>query len=272
MDALEANLAGRLRSAVRELGSALVAYSGGVDSALVLKVAADELGERALGVIGISPSLAPEDLTEARATADAIGARLCELPTNEFENESYAGNPLNRCYFCKAELYGKLRALAATEGFAAIADGFHLDDFGDVRPGQQAGRERGVRSPLAEAGFRKADVRALAKALGVPAWDRPAAPCLSSRVAFGMRVTPEVVATVAEAERRVRAIVPGLRDLRVRHLPGPEARIEADADRVADVTRAYAKLEAELKALGYRAVTVAVEGYRRGALSGAGRA
>ncbi|MEK7765931.1 MAG: TIGR00268 family protein, partial [bacterium] len=154
---LEAQAA-RLRAAILPYGSVLVAYSGGVDSALVLKAAVDALGPRALGVIGVSPSLSPEDLDAARSCARAMGAALRELRTAEFEDERYAANAPDRCYFCKSELYGRLAALAAAEGFAVVADGFHLDDLGDVRPGQRAGGERGVRSPLKDAGFRKADV------------------------------------------------------------------------------------------------------------------
>ncbi len=246
------------------MGSVLVAYSGGVDSALLLKVATDVLGDRSLGALGVSPSLSAEELACARRVAASIGARMREIPTREYEDERYAANPPERCYFCRGGLYDLLAPIAKAEGFAGIANGFQLDDEGDFRPGQRAGRERGVRSPLAEAGFHKTDVRVLARELGVPVWDKPAAPCLASRVAYGVRVTPEVVERVAEAERRVRALVPGLQDLRVRHLGGGEARVEVEPGRLAAVEAARPGVEAALRDLGY--ATVSVAGYRRGAL------
>jgi len=256
----------RLRGIVRGAGGMVVGYSGGVDSSLLLKVATMELKERAVGVIGVSPSLAPEELAEARETARAMGARYREVDAHELEVEDYARNPVNRCYWCKGEILGKLLAVAEEEGLPVVADGYNSEDAGDHRPGQQAARERGVASPLAEAGFTKADIRELARALGVPSWDKPARPCLASRIAYGVRITRDLLERVGEAERKVRAAVPRAREVRVRHLADGSARVEVEPAAVDQATAARELIVRELAALGYEKVEVDPKGYRRGAL------
>jgi uncharacterized protein len=256
----------RLRSIVRKAGGMVVGYSGGVDSSLLLKVASMELGARAVGVIGVSPSLAPGELAEARETARAMGARYREVEAHELSIEDYARNPVNRCYWCKGEILKHLFAVAGEEGLPVVADGYNAEDSGDHRPGQQAARERGVASPLAEAGFTKARIRELARALGVPSWDKPARPCLSSRIAYGVRITRELLERVGEAERMVRAAVPGAREVRVRHLADGSARVEVEPAAVEQAVAARDRIVRELSGLGYAGVSVDPKGYRRGAM------
>lgn len=257
---------GRLRELVRATGGMVVGYSGGVDSSLLLKVASMELGGRAVGVIGVSPSLAPGELAGARETARVMGVRCREADVHELSIEDYARNPVNRCYWCKGEILGKLFAVAREEGIPVVADGYNSEDAGDHRPGQLAARERGVASPLAESGFTKTDIRELARALGVPSWDKPSRPCLASRVAYGVRITREILERVGEAERIVRAAVPGAREVRVRHLGDGSARVEVEPAAVEQALAARERLVRELAALGYSKVEVDPRGYRRGAL------
>jgi len=256
----------RLRAIVRSFGTCIVAYSGGVDSALVLKIATDELGSRALGITAHSASLSGDEAESARRCAEAMGARYEVIATDELADDNYRSNPANRCYYCKTELYGTLSALARERAIACVADGFNLDDAGDYRPGRKAAREHGVRSPLAEAGLAKDDVRALAKKLGLGVWEKPALACLSSRVPYGTPITAALLEQIDRAERAV--LAQGISECRVRH-HGDIARIEVP---IHALERAIAPgvrdaIIAGVKAAGYRFVTIDLAGYVSGSLN-----
>jgi len=256
-----------LRRLVRTFPSALVGYSGGVDSALLAVVLRQELGrDRMLAGVGRSASFPTAQWATARAVALRFDVPLVELDTHELEDPDYLANPTNRCFFCKTELWRRLVPEARGRGLAIVCDGTNADDLREHRPGYAAGQAAGVRSPLAEAGLAKADVRQAARGLGLPVWDAPAAPCLSSRVAYGMPITSHRLAQVERAEAYLRELgVTG--DLRVRHhgdLGG--ARIEVEPQWVPWVTERLTAVRERLTALGFAAVEVDPRGYRRGSL------
>ncbi|GAB4302233.1 MAG: ATP-dependent sacrificial sulfur transferase LarE [Oscillatoriaceae cyanobacterium] len=256
----------QLRGIFREMERALIAYSGGIDSTLVAKVAWDVLGDKALAVTAVSPSLLPEDLEDARVQAAVIGIRHEEVETQEIANPNYTSNPVNRCYFCKSELHDTLKPLALERGYPYVVDGVNADDLQDYRPGIQAAKERGARSPLAEVGITKAEVRQIAQQLGLPWWDKPAQPCLSSRFPYGEEITVAKLQRVGRCERYLRQL--GWSNLRVRSA-GDTARIELPPDQIKEFIAAtdLPALVAAFKDFGFLYVTLDLEGYFSGKLN-----
>ena len=226
----------------------LVAYSGGIDSTLVLKVASDELGDRALGITADSPSIPRRELREAQRIARSIGANHRIIHTREFDNTNYTSNPLNRCYHCKFALYSELIEIAKTEGFSQIANGTNLDDIGDYRPGLEAADEFSVVSPLRDAALTKDDTRAISRLLHLEIWDKPATPCLSSRIPYGESVTTEKLAMIEAAEDFLHGL--SIRELRVRHF-GPKARIETTRDDFPILRQSYDTIRRRLSEIGF---------------------
>jgi uncharacterized protein len=262
---LEAKVA-RLRSIVRGLGSAAVAFSGGVDSSFVLAIARAELGNRALAITTTSASLPAEEHEEARALAREIDAVHVVVTTDETEIAEYARNPTNRCFFCKDNLYRICHAVAEERGLAAVIDGVNADDLGDFRPGLDAAVAHRVRHPLVEAGLGKEEVRRASARLGLPTWSKPAAPCLASRFAYGTEITPERLGRVERAERALKAL--GFRELRVR-FEDDTARLEIAIGDLGRCTEPDTRgaIVAAVKAAGFRRVVLDLEGFRSGSLN-----
>jgi uncharacterized protein len=258
------NKLNQLKNTLQEMGRVAVAYSAGIDSTLLLKIAHDTLGENSIGITAVSASLPAHEKEEAAEIALQIGARHVFVESHETEDERYLGNPTNRCYFCKINTYDELIAYAKSLGFEQMIDGTNADDVGDHRPGREAAREHGIRSPLQEVGLTKAEIREMSRELGLPNWDKPAAACLSSRIPYGTLISIEILGQVEQAENALRSL--GFHELRVRH-HDQVARIEVPAEDFLAVIEQSEDIVTAIKATGYSYVSLDLAGFRSGSMN-----